>query len=132
MRPGNTVKRSTHTWMDSLYDYVDYLGGVVTPSGASGIPNAIWVGHNLGTAMVGNSTGVVGLYGFTGLSKVATGGQFLTNGTYLGPSGLVATGLGGSGLYHHLGRFAENGGSGTPYTHADVVNALKRMGALPL
>lgn len=122
--------RTTHQWLKPLYDYLDGLGSLITPSGASGIANAYWVGKSVPQTQIGNATGVVGLYGFTGLAQIATGGLFTTAGSALGASGFQATGIGASGLYTHLANAAFNGGSGTPYTITDIVAELKNIGAL--
>ena len=133
------VPRTTHQWLKPLYDALDRALGYIVPSGASGIPNAAWLGRGMAVTQVGNATGVVGLYGFSGLAQVATGGNGVLSATYLGTSGFGATliaasgvALSASGMAIFLARFADNGGSGTPYVYSDVVGALKRAGILPL
>lgn len=125
------VPRSTHQWLRPVFDYIDAGPMVVYPSGASGIPNAVWAGDNTQITQIGNSTGVVGFYGFTGIAPIATGGNGIFAATNLGASGLAATGMGASGLYVHLGRAAFNGGSGTPYSLNDLVVQLKNLGIIP-
>lgn len=132
------VPRPTHQWLAPLFTYLDKTVEGTTPSGASGIPNGAWLGRQVSTVQVGNATGIVGLYGFSGLAQIATGGAGILSATYLGASGFGATNLtasgwavSGSGLAIFLGRFADNGGSGTPYTFSDAISALKRLGALP-
>lgn len=105
------IPRTGHTWLKPLYDCLEGKGSA--------------------PMSFGSPTGVVGFYGFTGLPRVATGGNGILSATYIGASGFASTGIGNSGLYVHLARFADNGGSGTPYTHGDVVNALKNAGFLP-
>lgn len=122
--------RTTHKWLKPLYDALDSAFGYVIPSGASGVPNAFWGGKGVQITQLGNATGLVGLYGFSGIAQVATGGLFLTAGSALGASGFQATGIGSSGLYTHLANAAFNGGSGTPYTITDIVAELKNLGAL--
>ncbi len=123
--------RTTHRWLQPFYDALDDSLGYVVTSGVSGVANAVWLGRGVSLTMIGNSTGVIGFYGATGIAQVATGGNGILSATYLGASGFVSTGMGNSGLYVHLARFADNGGSGTPYTFSDVVRQLKNMGALP-
>lgn len=109
------VPRTTHTWLKPLYDYLDaFLYGTV-PSGASGIANGIWLGKGVPITQVGNASGLVGLYGATGVA-----GQLAT-GTLAPAAGSVT---GGSGNLWY------NGGSGAYYTPGDVVTALKNLGAL--
>lgn len=104
-----SIKRTTHTWLKPVYDSLD---------GVSRYP-------------FGVATSVHGFYGGTGIARIATGGNGILSATYLGASGFISTGLGASGLYTHLARFADNGGSGTPYTFGDVVTQLKNMNILP-
>ncbi len=114
MKPGNKVPRTTHGtygWLGPIYDYMDALGSVVTPSGASGIPNAIWAGKTVRGTMVSNATGLFGLYGSTGILR---------------PTGLGASGgtTGASGF-----DLRSNGGTGTQfYTLTDLVAILKSRG----
>lgn len=124
--------RTTHQWLKPLYDALDASFGYIVPSGASGIPNAVWVGRGVPQTQIGTATGVIGLFGVTGIAPIATGGNGILSATYLGASGFASTGVGASGLYTHLARFADNGGSGTPYTHGDLVSILKQLRAIPL
>lgn len=131
------VPRTTHTWLKPLYDYLDH--GVVAyqglQSGFSGIFSGVWLGSNVPVTMVGQSTGVVGFYGSTGLPQIGTvaNGVGLTGGTnyWSGSSGILATGIGGSGLLSAINQLGWNGGSGTIYDLNDVVRQLKNMGVLP-
>lgn len=132
------VPRTTHTWLKPLYDALDAALGFIVPSGASGIPNAAWFGRGVPQVQIGNATGVIGMYGATGITQLATGGNLILSATYLGTSGFGATliaasgvALSASGMAPFLARFADNGGSGTPYTHGDVVSMLKRAGIAP-
>lgn len=92
--------RTTHTWLQPLYNTLN------------------------------SPTGKPGFYGTSGLAQIATGGLFLTAGSALGASGFQATGLGASGLYIHLANAAFNGGSGAAYTITDLVAQLKNIGIL--
>ncbi len=121
----------TYGWLGPIYDAMDAAFRVMTPSGASGIPNAVWFAKDVPRAQVGAATGAVGLYGFTGINRIATGGAGLLTATYLGASGFAATGAGNSGLANFLGR-AAFGSTGTLYTLNDVVDQLKNQGSLPL
>lgn len=130
--------RTTHQWLKPLYDALDVAFDYTVPSGASGIANAVGLGGGVPVTILGNATGVVGVYGYSGLAQLATGGNGILSATYLGASGFGSTlitasglALSASGISPFLARFADNGGSGTPYTHGDVVSALKRLGALP-
>lgn len=106
-----SLPRTTHPWIQPFYDALE--------------------GRGIRQPQIGSPTGTVGLYGATGILPIATGGNLILGATFVGASGFGATGVGASGLYTHLARFADNGGSGTPYTHGDVVSALKRLGAIP-
>lgn len=113
-----TMPRSTHGYLQPFFDAID--------------------GRGTRQPQIGSPSGTVGLYGATGILPVATGGNLILSATYLGASGYGATfispsgqGLSASGLATFLARFADNGGSGTPYTHGDVVSALKRLGVVP-
>lgn len=127
----NKVPRTTHQWLKNLYDYLDNGVLVAYPSGASGIPNAAWLGKTVPQTQIGNATGVVGFFGATGVAPIATGGNVSLGATYLGVSGNAATGIGNSGLYYQLGAAAYVGGTGTPYTVNDIVIQLKNLGLLP-
>jgi hypothetical protein len=105
------IPRTTHPWLQPFYDCLQGKGSSVLN--------------------IGSSTGILGLYGASGFARVATGGNGILSATYIGASGFASTGLGASGLYVHLARFADNGGSGTPYTLSDIVRQMKNMGALP-
>ena len=104
--------RTTHTWLKPLYDLLE--------------------GKTSASLSIGSSTGIVGLYGSSGLAvQLATGTNGLfNNATSFGASGFGATGIGGSGLYVHLGRASYNGGTGNFYTSNDIVTALKNVGIL--
>src|SRR4051794_23473961 len=96
------LPKTTHTWLQPLYAALDKTLGYIVPSGASGIANATWVGRNTQLTQVGAATGIVGLYGYSGLPQIgilANGGG-VTGGSNLwsGSSGILATGIGGSGL----------------------------------
>lgn len=125
---------TTHQWLKPLYTALNNSFGYVVPSGASGIPNALWLGIGVPLTQVGNSTGVVGLYGFSGLPQIgilANGGG-VTGGSNLwsGSSGILATGIGASGFLQTLSQIGFNGGTGTLYSLNDIVRQLKNMGAL--
>ena len=104
--------RTTHTWLKPLYDVLE--------------------GKSSASLSLGSSTGIIGLYGSSGVAaRLASG----TAGTYLQPtsigaSGFHATGLGASGLFAFLNKVAYNGGSGNYYTADDLVTALKNVGIL--
>ena len=119
-----------HTWLKPFFDALDKSLGYVVPSGASGIPNAAWLGVGVPQLQVGNATGVVGFFGATGIAPVATGGLTFATPTNLSVSGIAATGMANSGLYFHVGRMGFDGGSGTIYTVNDVVVQLKNLGIL--
>lgn len=124
------VPRTTHTWLKRLYDYIDDLEALIYPSGQTGIPQ----GMNIGVALVtrvGTSTGILGMYGFSGYAQIAAAPGNL-GATYVGASGAVSTGVGASGLYYHLGKVGYNGATGSVYTIDDIVIQLKNMGILPL
>jgi len=121
---------TTHQWLQPLYKWLKGVGGAVLT--ASGTAQASWLGQNSSTVRIGNATGVIGLYGYSGLPQVATGGAGIYSASYLGVSGWASTGVGNSGLFTFLSHFADNGGTGTPYTLSDVVRELKNIGALPL
>lgn len=112
------VPRTTHTWLKNLYDYLDKEAVGIYPSGASGIPNASWLGSRVPYTMVGNQTGTIGFYGATGVVQVASGTA--------GISGMTGSLLGASGP----AVWWFNGGSGAYYTIGDAILALKNLGAL--
>lgn len=110
-----SIKRTTHTWLKPVWDNLD----------------------GLNQKPFGVATSIHGFYGQTGVARIATGSAGIISGTYIGASGLGATlvtasgnALGASGLAIFLARYADNGGSGTPYTFGDMVTQLKNMGAL--
>lgn len=126
------VPRTTHTWLKPLYDYLDAVLYGVVPSGASGIANAIWLGKGVPITQLGNASGVLGAYGFTGLPQLPTGGANIASvATYMGASGFGNTGLGLSGLNAYLAK-AVYGSTGTLYSGNDLVDALKNAGVLKL
>lgn len=123
--------RTTHKWLKPLYDALDASFGYVVPSGASGIANALWSGKGVPLLQLGNASGMVSLYGASGIAgQLATGTNGSFNATSFGASGFGATGLGASGFYTFASRFSENGGSGTFYTLGDLVTQLKNLGAI--
>lgn len=112
------LPRTTHRWLQPLYDALD--------------------GRGTRQPQIGSSTGTIGLYGATGIAQIATGGAGILSATYMGASGFGATliaasgvALSASGLAIFLARYGDNGGSGTPYTFGDVVCQLKNAGMLP-
>lgn len=125
-----TVPRTTHQWLKNLYTYIDLILSEVVPSGASGIANAAWYGKGVPQVQIGNATGAIGFYGFTGIAQIATGGNGILAATAMGPSGLPGTGLGASGFYTQLANAAFNGGTGNAYTINDLVTELKNAGLL--
>mgnify|MGYP001617672177 CR=1 FL=1 len=116
------VPRTTHTWLAPLYDYLDDSLGGGADSATLGLTDP--------TTRIGNATGVIGMYGTSGIAQIATGSAGILSATYIGASGFASTGVGASGLYTHLARYADNGGSGTPYTVGDIVTQLKNLGIL--
>lgn len=122
--------RTTHQWLAPLYGHLERAVDFGAPSGYSGL-QGVHFGKGTPITQVGNATGVVGFFGNTGIAPIATGGNGILSATYLGASGFASTGVGNSGLYTHLARFADNGGSGTPFTHGDIVRQLKNLGILP-
>lgn len=105
------VPRTTHTWLKALYNYLDLEIAGIYPSGASGIPNATWVGKGVAAVQIGNASGIIGLYGSTGLAR---------------PTGLGAT-AGTTGLSGFDLR--SNGGTGTQfYSLNDLVAIMKSRG----
>jgi hypothetical protein len=126
--------RTTHQWLLPLYAALDLALGYIVPSGASGIANGIWLGRGVPQTQVGTATGVVGLYGFTGLPAVT--GYGFGNGvsgftsSWSGASGIMATGVGGSGLASALSQLAFNGGTGSVVSINEIVRALKNVGII--
>ncbi len=106
-----SIPRTTHPWLKPFYDMME--------------------GKGTRQPQIGSSTGTIGMYGVTGIApRLATGGLNLSA-TFLGASGFASTGIGASGLYTHLARFAAHGGTGTPYTLDDLVRSLKNLTIIP-
>jgi hypothetical protein len=126
------VPRTTHTWLKPLYNYLDAVISGTVASGASGLFSGAWVGKGAPAAMVGNATGVVGFYGFSGLPQILATSFGISGVTSAGgSSGILATGVGGSGLANAIAQLAFNGGTGTAYTLNDFVREAKNLGILP-
>lgn len=91
-----SVPRTTHQWLQPLYNFLEGK-----------------VSRHL---QFGSSTGVIGLYGSTGLAPIlASGTAGITGWTGPGsPSGILWF----------------NGGTGNYYTQNDIVLALKNIGIL--
>ncbi len=92
-----SLPRTTHRWLQPLYDALD--------------------GRGTRQPQIGTSTGTVGLYGATGVGRIATGTAGITG----------TTGAGGMTAFE---RVWINGGSGNWYTLSDIVTALKNVGIL--
>jgi hypothetical protein len=92
-----SIPRTTHTWLAPLYDALE--------------------GRGTRQPQIGSATGTVGLYGATGIARLATGTAGIT-------------GLTGAGGMTAFSMVWINGGSGAFYTLTDVVAALKNVGIL--
>lgn len=126
--------RTTHPWLQPLYNAFKGAFRWSVPSGGSGIPNMLHIAPTaIAAVLIGSPSGVIGFYGASGLPQLATGGNLGLLATNMGSSsfsGLAATGIGASGLYVHLGKLGINGGTGNVYTLNDIVAALKNNGTL--
>jgi hypothetical protein len=89
-----SMPRTTHPWLQPLYDALE--------------------GRGTRQPQLGSATGTVGLYGATGIARLATGTMAPPAGSITGASGLLWA----------------NGGSGSYYHQNDVVAALKNLGVL--
>lgn len=130
------VPKTTHQWLKPLYAYLDGVISGTVASGASGIVSGAWIGRGAPVSMISNATGVAGFFGFSGLPQYSGygGGYMMTGGTqsWSGSSGILSTGIGGSGLLSAVSQLGWNGGTGTIAGLNEIVRALKNVGLIPL
>src|SRR5262245_20482736 len=90
--------RTTHQWLQPLYNDLKKAFRYYIPSGGSGLPAMLHIAPTAITAvLVGSSTGLIGFYGTSGLPRIATGGNLGVLATCIGSSqfsGATATGMG--------------------------------------
>ncbi len=106
------VPRTTHTWLRALYNYLDTEIAYVQPAGATGTQGlALLIGAGAPQTDIGNATGLIGMYGTTGILR---------------PTGLGAV----AGITAASGYDARsNGGIGTNfYSLQDLVLIMKQRG----
>ncbi len=75
------VPRTTHQWLQPLYDFLS--------------------GKGTGFTTLGSSTGVIGLYGATGAARIATGTNSVLGTSSVGNSGILSVANGGTGTYYN-------------------------------